>query len=222
LRVLQAGVDAKAGTADAMPAAARGVAHQLCENFGSLQTAQVTLPADRRAPVRALRPYGVWFGRRSIYLTKLLRPDAAALLALLWGVWTKLENVPALPRPGLTSFVNDTAAPEGFLAAAGFRVVSGRAIRLDMLERLEDVLEKSTVDGGTTEALMPKLVSLLGCGNDELREILAELGWHSSEVADGHSVWRRTGKREPPRGEPQRPVRKDSPFAGLADLIGGK
>ena len=221
LLALRAGVEARTGTADAIPAAARGIAHQLCENFGSLDTARVSLPTDRRALIRALRSYGVWFGRRSIYLTKLLRPDAAALLALLWGVWTKLENVPALPRPGLTSFVNDMAAPEGFLAAAGFRVVSGRAIRLDMLERLEDVLEKSTLDGATAEALMPKLVSLLGCGNDELREILAELGWHAADVAGGHSVWRRSGKREPP-DKPQRPVRKDSPFAGLADLIGGK
>ena len=220
LLALRAGVEAKAGTADAMRAEARGIAHQLCENFGSLETASVTLPADRRALIRALSPYGVWFGRRSIYLPKLLRPDAAALLALLWGVWTKLENVPALPRPGLTSFVNDTDAPEGFFAAAGFRVVSGRAIRLDMLERLEDPLEKGILDGATAEALMPKLVSLLGCGNDELREILTELGWRAASVAGGHSVWRRTGKREAPLRD--RPVRKDSPFSELAELIGGK
>jgi ATP-dependent RNA helicase SUPV3L1/SUV3 len=222
LLALRVGVEAKAGTVDAMPAEARGIAHQLCENFGSRQTVDVTLPLDRRALVRALRPYGVWFGRRSIYLPKLLRPDAAALLALLWGVWTKLENVPALPRPGLTSFVNDTDAPEGFFAAAGFCVVSGRAIRLDMLERLEDVLEKGIIDGATTDALMPKLVSLLGCGNDELREILTELGWRAAEVVGGHSVWRRTGKHEPLRVKPQRPAVRDSPFAGLADLIGGK
>ncbi len=215
---LQAGVDAKAGTADAMPAAVRGIAHQLCENFGSLEAAHVTVPADRRALIRALRPYGVWFGRRSIYLTKLLRPDAAALLALLWGVWTKLEQVPALPRPGLTSFVH--ATPEGFLAAAGFRVVSGRAIRLDILERLEDVLDKGVIDGTAVDALTPKLVSLLGCGNDDLRDILAELGWHNIDVAGGHTVWRRTGKRESLHRDG--PVRKDSPFAGLADLIGGK
>jgi len=60
----------------------------------------VSLPADRRALIRALRPYGVWFGRRSIYLPKLLRPDAAALLALLWGVWTKLENVAGAAAAG--------------------------------------------------------------------------------------------------------------------------
>ena len=62
-------------------------------------------------------------------------------------------------------------------------MIAGRAIRLDMLERLEDVLEKSVIEGTTAEAMMPKLVSLLGCGNDELREILGALGWHAADLA---------------------------------------
>ena len=230
LLALRVGVEAKAGTADAMPALARGIAHQLCEYFGSLDTAQVAVPSDRRTIIRALRPYGVWLGRRSIYLTKLLRPDAASLLALLWGVWTNLEQVPALPRAGLTSFVNDANAPEGLLAAAGFRVIAGRAIRLDILERIEDELEKGATAGTTADALLPKLVSLLGCGNDELREILAALGWHVAEVAgeNAHTVWRRAPeKREHRRPRARKrdlqvPVVSDSPFAGLAGLIGGK
>ncbi len=228
LLVLRAGVEAKAGTADAIVAEARGIAHQLCENFGTLDTARVALPSDKRTLIRALRPYGVWFGRRAIYLPKLLRPEAASLLALLWGVWTKLENVPALPRAGLTSFVNDTVAPEGFLAAAGFRVIAGRAIRLDMLERLEDVLEKSVIEGTTAEAMMPKLVSLLGCGNDELREILGALGWHAAEVTGGAAVWRRMSppkpraRRHEPKPQPAPKPPKDSPFAGLAALIAAK
>ena len=229
LLALRAGVEAKAGTPDAMPAAARGIAHQLCENFGSLDTALVAVPSDKRGLIRALKTYGVWFGRRSIYLTKLLRPDAASLLALLWGVWTKLEQVPALPRAGLTSFVNDANAPEGLLAAAGFRVIAGRAIRLDMLERLEDVLEIGATEGAAADALLPKLVSLLGCANDELREVLTALGWHIVEVAGvaAHPVWRRMEKRERRRRGPDMrkqpaPAVKNSPFAGLAGLIGGK
>ncbi|MDE2501115.1 MAG: hypothetical protein KGL56_13090, partial [Alphaproteobacteria bacterium] len=223
LRMLQAGVEAKAGSADAIPALARGIAHQLCENFGSLESTRITLPADRRAVMRALRPFGVWFGRRSIYLLKLLRPDAASLLALLWSVWMKLENVPALPRAGLTSFANDAAAPDGFLAAAGFRAVAGRAIRLDMLERLEETLEKAAVEGTTADALLPKLVSLLGCSNEELHEILTALNWHEFEVAGDHKVWRRRDQRQHPRRTTSKPrPRSESPFASLAGLIGGK
>ena len=121
-------------------------------------------------------------------------------------------------------------APEGFLAAAGFRVIAGRAIRLDMLERLEDVLEKGIIEGATAEALMPKLVSLLGSSNDELREVLAALGWHRTEVAGetAHSVWRRAQekqerrRRKPEQRETLLAANRDSPFAGLAGLIGGK
>ncbi|MDE2493141.1 MAG: hypothetical protein KGL97_04470 [Alphaproteobacteria bacterium] len=223
LLALQAGVDAKAGSADAIPALARGIAHQLCENLGSLDATRVTLPADRRPVMRALKSYGVWFGRHSIYLQKLLRPDASGLLALLWGVWMKRENIPALPRPGLTSFVNDAGAPNGFLAAAGFRVIGRRAIRLDMLERLEEALGKGAIDGTTAGALLPKLVSLLGCSNEELREILTAIGWYETDVAGDHKVWRRKERHERDRRAVPEVTRHDaSPFAGLAGLIGGK
>src|SRR5581483_7008693 len=148
---------------DALPGAARGAAHQLLENFGSIDRARIPLPDDLRPLIRALKDFGVWFGRRSVYLPKMLRPDAASLLALLWGVWAKQEQLPVPPTAGLTSFPEDDAMPRGFLEAAGFRVISHRAIRLDMLERLEDELEKGAASGTSAETLFPKLVSLLGC-----------------------------------------------------------
>lgn len=227
LEALRMAIEAKAGTNEALPGQARGIAHQLWENFGCLDFPRTELRGDRGTVMRALRPYGVWFGRRAVYLPKLLRPEPASLLALLWSVWQKLENVPVLPRAGLTSFESD--APEGFLAAAGFRKFAGRAIRLDMLERLEDTLEQSLVDGANAEALTPKLVSLLGCGNDELKEVLGALGWQLMEVADGKSVWRRGQAPQPrrpkkvkERKEPKITVNPDSPFAALAELIGAK
>jgi ATP-dependent RNA helicase SUPV3L1/SUV3 len=231
LVALQGGIDAKPGTKDALPGDARGIAHRLWENFGSIDFPRADLRGDRGAIMRALRPYGVWFGRRTVYLPKLLRPDAATLLALLWSVWQKEDNIPSLPRAGLTSF--DSDAPDGFLAAAGFRKFAGRAIRLDMLERLEDVLEKALVEGSTTDELTPKLVSLLGCGNDQLKEVLDALAWQTLEVADGKHVWRR-GIPKPIRRQRKQPrekkapeevkitVNPDSPFASLAGLFRGK
>jgi ATP-dependent RNA helicase SUPV3L1/SUV3 len=222
---LRNAVEAKAGTKQALPGEARGIAHRLLESFGSLDFPRASLSGDRGAVMRALRPYGVWFGRRTVYLPKLLRPDVASLLALLWSVWTKERQVAALPRSGLTSFANEAGASAGFLAAAGFRIVGGRAVRFDMLERLEDVLEQGATGGATADALAPKLVSLLGCSNDELREVLAALGWQPVEVAGAASVWRR---RNDPRSTADREgkiahkVRKDSPFAGLAGLIAAK
>ncbi|MGZ5933240.1 MAG: helicase-related protein [Rhizomicrobium sp.] len=228
LLALRTAMEAKAGTEHALPAAARGIAHQLLESFGSLDRASIALPDDIRPLLRALKIFGVWFGRRTIYLSRMLRPEAASLLALLWSVWHKLEKMPAPPQPGLTSFANDGNLPAPFLAAAGFRIVAKRAIRVDMLDRLEEELEKGATSGAQAESLLPKLVSLLGCSNDELREVLSELGWRIVDVADTGQgvakVWRKTRERHVRRRRdrddaPKIEVRSDSPFAELAVLI---
>ncbi len=218
LLALARAAEAKAGSDTALPSYARGMAHQLAQNFGALDRATLDLPEKSGPMLRALKPFGVWLGRRTVYLPRLLRPDAASLLALLWGIWTKQENLPGSPAPGLTSFPA-SGEPEAFLQAAGFRVFAGRAIRLDMLERLEDELDKATASGLSAESSLPKLVSLLGAGNDEGKAVLAALGWRMVAVADAPSVWRKAReKRRPAASVPSLP-RKDSPFARLATLV---
>ncbi|HWA69796.1 MAG TPA: helicase-related protein [Rhizomicrobium sp.] len=220
---LRDAADAKTGTAGALPGEARGIAHQLAENFAGLDRATLPLPDKIGAQIRSLRPFGVWFGRRNVYLPKLLRPDAAALLTLLWGVWTKKDAPPAPPAPGLTSFALDKGTDTASLHAAGFGILAHRAIRFDMLERLEDELEQGLSSGTDAETLLTKIVSLLGCGRDEARAVLAALGWKSIEVAGARPVWRRT-RVQPPRRETHKPRRPEpppdphSPFAGLAAL----
>jgi ATP-dependent RNA helicase SUPV3L1/SUV3 len=225
---LRNALDIRAGTSNALPAAARGIAHQLLEHFGSLDRTSIVLPDDIRPLLRALKVFGVWFGRRSTYLPKMLRPEAASLLALLWSVWNRLEKMPASPQPGLTSFVNDANLPAAFLASAGFRIVAARAIRLDMLERLDEELEKGATSGANAATLLPKLVSLLGCSNDELKDVLARLGWRTVDVADtgqgAAQVWRKTRERQARQHRGRREtqeveLRADSPFAELALLI---
>ncbi len=202
---------------------ARGIAHQLAENFGAMDRAALVLPEKLGPLLRALKPYGVWFGRRTVYLPRLLRPDAAALLTLLWGVWTKREPPPAPPAPGLTSFAVDKGTDTAALHAAGFAVAGGRAIRFDMLERLEDELERALTAGTDAGTLLTRLVSLLGSGRDEACAVLAALGWQTVEVAGGSPVWRRAaaktkGRRAPKAAGHEKPS-PTSPFAGLAALM---
>jgi ATP-dependent RNA helicase SUPV3L1/SUV3 len=226
LLALRDAADAKTGTTGALPGDARGIAHQLAENFAALDRAALkeSLPEKLGPQIRALRPFGVWFGRRYVYLPKLLRPDAAAMLTLLWGVWTKRDAPPAAPAPGLTSFGVDKGEDTAPLHAAGFAVFAGRAIRFDMLERLEDELEKALSAGTDAQTLLTRIVSLLGAGLDETRAVLAALGWTSVEVADAKPVWRRA--RPAPRAEPRKPRKLEpppdpnSPFAALAALRG--
>jgi ATP-dependent RNA helicase SUPV3L1/SUV3 len=217
LLALRDAADAKTGSQSALPGEARGIAHSLAENFAALDRRTLPLPEKLGPQIRALRPFGVWFGRRTVYLPKLLRPDAAALLTLLWGVWTKREAPPAPPAPGLTSFAVDSENESAPLHAAGFAVIGGRAIRFDMLERLEDELEHSA--GTDAETVLTKLVSLLGSSKEEARAVLAALGWRRFEVAGAKPVWRRARERPRRPASPRKPEPPpDSPFAGLAAL----
>jgi ATP-dependent RNA helicase SUPV3L1/SUV3 len=221
LLALRDAAEARTGTQGALSGQARGLAHQLAEGFAALDRADLALPEKLGPLVRALRPFGVWFGRRTLYMPKLLRPDAAALLTLLWGVWTKKEAPPAPPAPGLTSFATDKDNDAQALHAAGFAVLAERAIRFDMLERLEDELEKALSSGADAETLLTKIVSLLGSSKDEARAVLAALGWRVTDVAGANPVWRRA--KEKPRRAERAAARKTeppvhSPFAGLAAL----
>jgi ATP-dependent RNA helicase SUPV3L1/SUV3 len=223
LLALRDAADAKTGAANALPGEARGIAHQLAENFAALDRKALPLPDKIGPQIRALKSFGVWFGRRTVYLPKLLRPDAAALLTLLWGVWTRKDAPPAPPAPGLTSFDIDKGADTAALHAGGFAAIGGRAIRFDMLERLEDELEKALSSGSDADTLLGRIVSLLGSGKEEARAVLAALGWKSVDVANAQPVYRRARdkpvKRDKPKA-PEKPVDPNSPFAALAALKG--
>ncbi len=221
LLALRDAAQARTGSEAALPGQARGIAHSLAENFAASDRAALALPEKLGPLVRALRPFGVWFGRRTVYLPRLLRPDAAALLTLLWGVWTRKPVPPPPPAPGLTSFAVDKGTDTASLHPAGFAVMGGRAIRFDMLERLEDELEQALSSGTDSEALLTKLVSLLGSSKEEAGTVLAALGWRTVAVAGAKPVWRKTREKPGRHDKPRKtapPPDPDSPFAGLAAL----
>jgi ATP-dependent RNA helicase SUPV3L1/SUV3 len=237
LIALRNAADAKPGTPQALPAEARGLAYQLCEALGSLDRKEATMPPDERAALRNLRAFGIRFARRSIYMPKLIRPDAASLLALLWATKNKLMQIPPPPPAGLTSFEPERETPRGFIAAAGFRVIGPRAIRIDMLDRFEQELETAGTAGTKADDVVTKLVSLLGVDRATMDKVLEALHWKRVEVAGGetpaivlrHSRPQNQQQRKPHpkqkhKHKPQqreKPVKIDphSPFASLAVLV---
>jgi ATP-dependent RNA helicase SUPV3L1/SUV3 len=225
LLALRAAADAPAGSQRALGGEVRGIAYQLCEEFGSLDLRQAVLPGDLRPARFALRRFGALFGRHSIFFPQLLRPQAASLLALLSAVWARLDAIPSPPAPGLTTFAAVDWLPGAFLAAAGYRRFAHRAVRLDILERLEIVLDGAMRSGATADSLMPQLQSLLGTNAAGLELMLPAIGWRQVAVGEsefGTPVWRRQarlpadpkGKRKPK----PRPM-SHSPFAELAALV---
>jgi ATP-dependent RNA helicase SUPV3L1/SUV3 len=180
---------------------ARGIAFRLKENFGVLQRESIAEEVrSLDQPARAqLRKYGVRFGAFNIYFPALLKPASSELAAILWVLKRGAEHrldiaaMPDLPRAGLTSMpLRGVGGLDAFYRVAGYHVCGPRAVRVDMLERLADLIrvllgwrldpanpslppKGATGDGGFKAT--PDMMSILGCSADELGNVLKALGF---------------------------------------------
>lgn len=179
---------------------ARGIAFQLKENFGVLKrdaVAEDIKALDQTARAQ-LRKYGVRFGAFNIYFPLLLKPAAAELSATLWAMkhaaqhGLDLNMLPELPRAGLTSVAAPADVNEDYYRAFGFHLCGPRAVRLDIIERLADLIrpllawrkDKANGNpppvGATGEGAFkatPDMMSILGCSPEELGHVLTTLGF---------------------------------------------
>ncbi len=121
---------------------ARGFAFQMVEALGILPRAQVAdevkaLDQDARS---ALRKHGIRFGQFTIFLPLLLKPAPTRLRLVLWSLTKGLDVFPEAPPPGLVTIPLEEGAADGADTMSGYRIAGQRAIRIDMLERLADML----------------------------------------------------------------------------------
>src|SRR5213075_3294042 len=71
---------------------------------------------------------------------------ATELRLLLWALNLQKEgkpgpaNLPQPPGQGLTSAAFDRSTPRGFYGVCGYRICGSRVVRIDMLERLADLI----------------------------------------------------------------------------------
>jgi ATP-dependent RNA helicase SUPV3L1/SUV3 len=213
---------------------ARGLAFQLFENLGSVSRQSVTrelraIQQSDRAPLRRL---GVRFGAFSIFLPSLVKPAAARLKALLWAVHQGLTEIPPPPAAGLTSSPADPTVPAGFYEAAGFRLCGPRAVRIDMLERLGEIIRGKGQNGQMPEsfAASADMMSVLGCGEDDLTHVLRALGFRDrsaknetgEETIEWSSRLRRDERR--PKARPPQKARRASmaavtPYGAPAETV---
>ena len=131
--------------ADELSGLAKGVAFQLIEGLGVLQREPIAddiRQLDQEARGR-LRKYGVRFGAFHIFMPYLLKPAASELLRLLWALHhDALDQVANwdLPKAGLTSADMDPRVDRSYYRVAGFHGCGKRVVRVDMLERLADLI----------------------------------------------------------------------------------
>ncbi|WPZ15779.1 helicase-related protein [Nitratireductor rhodophyticola] len=176
---------------------ARGIAFQLAENFGVLNRRTVAedvraLDQDARASLRRL---GVRFGAYHIFVPALIKPAPAGLLSLLWALKNDAKDKPGYGdvvtalAAGRTSIVTDPAFEKAFYGLAGYRNLGRRAVRVDILERLADLIRPALSwkpgtgarpEGGYDGAafvVTPAMMSILGATADDMEAILKGLGY---------------------------------------------
>src|SRR5204863_7779150 len=186
------------GTAEDIPGIARGVACQLTEALGVLErsrAAEEVKALDQNARA-ALRKYGVRFGAYHLYLPNLLKPGPRALAVQLWALKeatpdTKgLDEVPHLAASGRTSFPADKDVPKALYRVVGYRVCGERAVRVDILERLADLIRPALVWRAGSPAPKPpgavegggftvtvNMTSLTGSSGEDFASVLRSLGY---------------------------------------------
>ncbi|MGZ6195995.1 MAG: helicase-related protein, partial [Candidatus Binataceae bacterium] len=176
---------------------ARGVAFQLTEALGVLERSRVAeevkgLDQNARA---ALRKYGVRFGAYHLYLPNLLKPAVRALALQLWALKEPpdikgLDEVPHLASSGRTSFPADKDVPKALYRVVGYRVCGERAVRVDILERLADLIRPAiawrpgspgvrppgAVEGGGFTVTV-NMTSLTGSSGEDFASVLRSLGY---------------------------------------------
>lgn len=185
--------------ADALVGITRGIAFQLVEHFGVLPRRIVaqdvkTLDQISRA---ALRRLGVRFGAFHIFLPMMLKPAPAAALTLLWALKNDgreqpgYSDVVSILAAGRTSIVVDPGFEKQFYALAGYRIVGKRAVRVDILERLADLIRPALswkpgvlprpagAFDGKRFIVTPAMMSILGATAEDMEEILRNLGYSS-------------------------------------------
>lgn len=205
---------------------ARGLAFQIYENLGSVSRQSVTreLRAVAQADRTPLRRLGVRFGAFSIFLPLLVKPAAAKLKALLWAVHQGMTEIPPPPPAGLTSLPADPSVPAGFYEAAGFRLCGPRAVRIDMLERLGEIIRGKGQGGQMPEgfAVSNDMMSVLGCGEDDIAQVLRSLGFRDTKVkneaGEETTQWSQRTKRHerPQKPRPKRPEHQPKRAAAVA------
>ncbi|WP_099826406.1 helicase-related protein [Oceaniglobus indicus] len=160
---------------------ARGFAFRMIETMGVLPRESVAgevkeLDQDARA---SLRKHGIRFGQFTIFLPLLLKPAPTRLRLVLWSLSKGLDDFPESPPPGLVTIPVNASLPEGAHLMSGYRAAGERAIRIDMLERLADMLRGENSRAGFEAKA--DMLSITGMTLEQFAGLMQGLGYRAEK-----------------------------------------
>ncbi|KEO52924.1 helicase-related protein [Thioclava pacifica] len=166
---------------EALTGLARGFAFRMVEALGIIPREQIAaevkdLDQDARG---SLRKHGVRFGQYTIFMPALLKPAPTRLRLVLASLWSGADEFPESPPPGLVTIPNiDTFDAETY-RLSGYRPSGSRAIRIDMLERLADLLRGQDSRGGFEAN--PDMLSITGMTLEQFADLMEGLGYKAEK-----------------------------------------
>lgn len=178
--------------AEQLSPAGRGLLFALEQGLGTVRRRDVRdqVGALSRADRRRLVGMDVRLGTEHVYSAAMLGPDSVAIRAVLAG--TALSGRPlAAPPPPSAPSTPQAGSPRVY-TAMGYPVLGGRAVRVDLLERLA---AEARALGRTHDAFEApeEACDWLGCTPQELARILVHLGYRQGE--DGRFTRQRAPRR---------------------------
>ena len=178
---------------------AKGFAFQMIEAFGVLPRGKVAneVKALDQEARGLLRKHGIRFGQFTIFMPLLLKPAPTRLRLVLWSLANGLSEFPEAPPPGLVTIPAMKDALEGADTMAGYRNAGERAIRIDMLERLADMLRAEDSRGGFEAKA--DMLSITGMTLEQFAGLMEGLGYRS-EKGERQKV-----KAQDPKEVPEQP-----------------
>ena len=161
---------------------ARGFAFRMIEGLGVLDRAGVgedvkSLDQEARS---ALRKHGIRFGQFTIFMPLLLKPAPTRLRLLLWSLASGLQEFPEAPPPGLVTVPTDETKPAGYHLKSGYRAAGQRALRVDMAERLADMLRTQDTRGGFEATA--DMLSITGMTLEQFADLMQGLGYRAEKA----------------------------------------
>src|SRR5262249_24235275 len=208
-----------------IPGLARGIAYQIVETLGVLERSRVAddLKSLDQASRAVLRKHGVRFGAYHVYVPALLKPAPRSLAAQLWALqhggpeMKGLDDLQRLAASGRTSFPADKEIQRALYRTIGYRVCAERAVRVDILERLADLIRPALAwrpnslgskPAGAFEGIgftvTQAMTSLTGSSGEDFASILRALGYRMEK------------RPEPPEPATPPPVDADAGAAAAA------
>ncbi|WP_217352129.1 DEAD/DEAH box helicase [Ruegeria sp. HKCCA5763] len=187
---------------------AKGFAFRMVEALGVLPRGQVAqevkdLDQDARG---ALRKHGIRFGQFTIFMPLLLKPAPTRLRLVLWALSSGLQEFPEAPPPGLVTVPVAKDAPQGYDTMCGYRDAGERSIRIDMLERLADMLRAEDSRGGFEAK--PDMLSITGMTLEQFADLMQGLGY-KAERGEREKV-KAVASEQPAAEAVEQPVAEDS------------